>query len=56
MRSTSNMVILFPLNPTGENLQVWIDLECSMGYRGKFKNLPFTVLITKQGESLCSYM
>lgn len=50
------MVILFPLNPTGENLQVWTDLECSMGYKWKFKQLSFTMLITKQGESLCSYV
>lgn len=50
------MVILFLLNPTGENLQVWTDLECSMGYKWKFKQLSFTMLITKQGESLCSYV
>lgn len=50
------MVILFTLNPSGENLQVWTDLECSMGYKGKVKQLAFTMLITKQGESLCSYV
>lgn len=56
MLLTSNMVILFTLNPSGENIQVWTDLECSMGYKGKGKQLAFTLLITKLGESLCSYV
>lgn len=50
------MVILFPLSSVGENLQVWMDLECSMDSKGKLNQLSFTMPRRSLGDSSCSYV